>query len=206
MRQFLSLAMLIAASFMISCGDGSTTSTNSAANKPSAGTNNSTSTAPAANAATVEADVKKAVNDVGALLAKNDAAGLEKFYADNYMLVNPDGGVQTRADRLASLRSGDTKFDTFAYDEINVRPNPEGTAAVVIAKVTATGTNRGRKIEGPLRVTQVWVKGKDGWQQVSAQATPILGSATSAAANTAAANSASATRPATNGANANTNR
>ena len=64
------------------------------------------------------------------------------------MLVNLDGSVQNREERLNSMKSGDTKFDSFAYDEINVRSNPEGTGAVAIARATATGTNKGRKIEG----------------------------------------------------------
>ena len=203
MRKFLSFAMLLTASFLISCAGGPNTNTNSPANRPTSGTNNSSATAPA-NAAAVEAELKKAVADTAALLAKNDAAGLEKVYADNYMLVNPDGGVQTRAERLASLRSGDTKFDTFSYDDINVRSNPAGDAAVVIARVTATGMNKGRKIEGPIRVTQVWTKGKDGWQQVSAQATPILAAAgTAPASNSASGNTNSTSSAAANRANAN---
>jgi ketosteroid isomerase-like protein len=90
------------------------------------------------------------------------------------MLVNTDGSVQNKAERLASIRSGDTKFESFAYDEINVRSNAEGTGAVSIARATATGMNKGKKIEGTIRVTQVWSKTKDGWRQVSGQATPIL--------------------------------
>ncbi|MEP7148608.1 MAG: nuclear transport factor 2 family protein [Acidobacteriota bacterium] len=191
MRKFLYFTMLITASFLIACAPESNTNS---ANKPANAVNNS-ATAPAANSAAVETEIKKLVNDTAAALAKNDVAALDKIYGENYMLVNPDGAVQTRAERLASIKSGETKFDSFAYDEINVRSNPEGTGAVVIVRATATGINKGKKIEGPLRVTQVWSKTKDGWRQVSGQATPITGA--SAAANT------SATGPPT--ANTNTN-
>ncbi len=150
------------------------------------------------NAAAIETDIKKLVSETAAALAKNDAAALDKMYADNYMLVNLDGSVQNKADRLASLKSGDTKFDSFTYDEVNVRSNPEGTGAIVIARATATGMNKGKKIDGTVRVTQVWRKTADGWRQVTGQATQITGGS----AATSAANSAATAPPA---ANSNTN-
>lgn len=184
MRKVFLLAMtLTAASLFTACAP--TASDNG--NKPANSANANTSAKPA-DAAAIETEVKKVVNDAAAALAKNDAAALEKLYADNYMLVNLDGSVQNKADRLASFRSGETKFDSFAYDEVSVRSNPEGTGAIVIARATATGTNRGRKIEGTVRVTQVWRKFPDGWKQVTGHATQIT--AASPAANTTASNSA----------------
>lgn len=188
-KLFLGLSMLIAASFLTACDPAANSNM---ANKPANAANNA---APAANSAAVESEIKKLVNETAAALAKNDAAALEKLYSDNYMLVNLDGSVQNKSERLASIKSGDTKFDSFAYDEINVRSNPEGTGAVVIARATATGMNKGKKIEGTIRVTQVWSKTKDGWRQVSGHATQIAGVATSPAANTAASNSSSSTSP-----------
>lgn len=196
-KLFLGLSMLIAASFLTACDPAANTNS---ANKPANAANNA---APAANSAAVETDIKKLVNETAAALAKNDAPALEKMYSDNYMLVNLDGSVQNKTDRLASIKSGDTKFDSFAYDEVNVRSNTEGTGAVVIARATATGMNKGRKIEGTVRVTQVWSKTKDGWRQVSGHATTIAGVATSPAANTAATSNTAASPPAANTANAN---
>lgn len=194
MRKFLYLSMLITASFLIACAPESNTNS---ANKLANAVNNSATT-PAANSAAVETEITKLVNDAAAALAKNDVAALDKIYGENYMLVNTDGSVQTRAERLASIKSGETKFDSFAYDEINVRSNPEGTGAVVIARATATGMNKGRKVDGAIRVTQVWSKTKDGWRQVSGQATPITAASTAPASNTSAGNSASTKPPAAN--------
>jgi|SRR5687768_16712108 len=185
MRKFLFFAMLVLASLVMACDPAANTNS---ANKPTTAANNS-ATAPAANTAAVEADLKKLVTDTAAALAKNDVATLEKMYADNYMLVNLDGSVQNKTDRLASIRSGDTKFDSFAYDEVNIRSNPEGTGAVVIARATASGMNKGKKTDGTIRVTQVWSKTKDGWRQVSGHATQITAPSTAPASNTAAGNS-----------------
>jgi hypothetical protein len=89
------------------------------------------------------------------------------------MLVNIDGSVQTKAERLASLRSGDAKYTAFSYSDVNIRVKPEGDAAVVIAKLTMKGTLKGKPIDGEYRVTQIYGKTKDGWKQISAQATKI---------------------------------
>lgn len=188
----LVMTVLITASFLSACDPAATTNSG---NKPANAVNNAV---PAVNAAAIETDIKKLVSETAAALAKNDAAALDKMYADNYMLVNLDGSVQNKADRLASLKSGDTKFDSFTYDEVNVRSNPEGTGAIVIARATATGMNKGKKIDGTVRVTQVWRKTADGWRQVTGQATQITGGS----AATSAANSAATAPPA---ANSNTN-
>lgn len=174
-RMICLMTILAAVSLMsASCEPGAGNTGNKPANAVNNAANNA---APAANTAAIEGEIKKLVNDTAAALAKNDVAALEKMYNDNYMLVNLDGSVQNRADRLASFRSGETKFDSFAYDEVNVRVNPEGTGAIVISRATATGMNKGRKIEGSIRVTQVWRKTNDGWRQVTGHATPITAAA-----------------------------
>ena len=163
---------LIIALFFVACGDQNA---GNAGNKPAnmAANNSNANTNTAANSAAIETDIKKLMTDASTALAKNDADAMDKIYSDNYMLVNLDGSVQTRAERLASLRSGDVKYESFVYDEISVRSNPEGTGAVSIARATMKGTNKGKPIDGTYRVTQVYSKTKDGWKQVSAQATKI---------------------------------
>lgn len=185
-----SMAVITVASFT-ACEPAANT-TNKPANAPA---NNAAATAPATNPAAVEAEVKKLVTDTAAALAKNDADALDKMYSDNYMLVNLDGSVQNKNDRLASFRSGDTKFESFVYDEVSVRTNPEGTGAVVIARANAKGTNKGVALPANryIRVTQVWSKMKEGWRQVSGHATEIEGGgSTSPASNTSGTSNSAA--------------
>jgi hypothetical protein len=113
--------------------------TNSAA-KPNNAANANSAAAPTADKAAVEAEIKKLMDAAEAALAKNDADAMEKIYNDNYMLVNIDGSVQTKAERLAALRSGDAKYTAFSYSDVNIRVKPEGDAAVVIAKLMMKGT------------------------------------------------------------------
>lgn len=187
--------MLIAASFLLaSCGEPGA---GNAGNKPANAANNATATAPAANAAALETELKKMTTDMAASLVKDDVAAMEKVYGENYTFVGPDGSVATRAQRIEAMKSGDTKYETITYDDISVRTNPEGTGAIVISKATVKGKNMGKPVDGLYRVTHVWSKMKDGWRMVNGQTTPITAAAAPSkaddvkpGANTNAANSA----------------
>lgn len=176
MRLILVNLLLVAAStiLFISCGGQAG---NGTANNPANAANSATATAPAANTAAIEADLKKMTSDMAASLVKNDVAAMEKVYGENYMFVGPDGSVATRAQRLDAMRSGDTKYESIAYDEVSVRSNPEGTGAVVISRATVKGKNMGKAVDGQFRVTHVWSKTKDGWRMVNGQTTPITAAA-----------------------------
>lgn len=167
----------------ISCGQPP--ANNNTAAKPANVANNATATAPAANAAAIEADIKKAMDTMGTALKNNDAAAMEKMFTDTYRFVSTDGSVSTGPDRIASMKSGDTKFESITYDEVSVRSNPEGNGAVTIARVTVKGKNLGTPVEGQNRVTYVWSKTPDGWRLASAQVTEIKAAAAKPAANTA---------------------
>lgn len=188
---FFLLAVLIAASLLIvSCGDQGAGNT---ANKPANAANNAA--APAANAAAIETEIKKIANDGVAAITKGDTSALDKLWADNYMFIGPDGAVTTKAQRIESLKSGQSKIESLAYDEMSVRSNPEGTGAILIGRATVKGVNMGKPTDGQFRFTQVWSKTKDGWRSVSGQVTLITAAAAPAkaddkpaAANTAPAN------------------
>ena len=166
---FLTTMALIAASFLMACDPGTNT-----ANKPANATaNNANAAAPAANAAAIETDLKKLANDMSAAQVKGDAAALDKMWADNYTFVGPDGSIATKAQRLDSMKSGDTKIESLAYDEMSVRSNAEGTGAILIGRATVKGVNLGKPANGQFRMTQVWSKTKDGWRLASGQVTAI---------------------------------
>ena len=187
---------LMIAAFFMACGD------QGANNKPANAPANNANANAAPNTAATEADIKKLVGDMSAALGKNDADALAKLYSDNYVFVGPDGAVATKAERLASMKSGDTKFESVVYSDMTVRVNPENTGAVVVGKVTVKGKNLGKSADGEYRFTQVWSKGKDGWQVVSAQSTRIAAATLAKPeANKPAANTAANTAPTNKAAN-----
>ena len=188
-RLFFLVAVLGLASLFGACEPAAS---NNAANKPANAANSSANTAakPGADAAAIETEIKKLVGDMAANMTKNDADAFDKNTTDNYMFVGPNGAVATKADRLKSMKSGDTKYESLAYDEVSVRSNPEGTGAIVISRATVKGVNMGQKVDGQYRVTQVWRKSDGAWKLVHTQTTPITASAQSSPSNVAASNSA----------------
>lgn len=168
--KLITITMLIATSFLLTSCESP--AANTATTKP-ANNANAANTAAPVNTAAVEAEVKKTISEYAASAGKGDADAYDKVTTDNFMFVSNDGVVQTKAERMTAMKSGAVKYDTLAYEDINVRVNPEGTGAVAISKVTVKGTNNNKPIDETVRVTQVWSKTKDGWKMASLQATNI---------------------------------
>lgn len=183
--------MLCAALVFAACEPAANNATT--ANKPVNAGNAANSTA--TSSASADADVKKMMTDIAAALQKNDADAAAKFYADDYHLVTPDGVDQNKTERIADMRSGATKFESFAYENVNVRTY--GDTAVAIATVKAKGVVAGKPRTNDMRATLVFRKMADGWKVVSGQATPITAAAAPATASNTA-NTANAAKPAAN--------
>ncbi|MBA2647437.1 MAG: nuclear transport factor 2 family protein [Pyrinomonadaceae bacterium] len=118
-----------------------------------------------------EQAVRQLLNEVSAALGRNDAAALDRIYADNYTLVNESGELTTKAPRLAAIRSGELKYESASFDEVNVRLY--GNTAVATYRVTSKGQSKGQAIGGQFRATSTYVKMKGRWQLVAAQVTRI---------------------------------
>ena len=175
---------------LISCG---APAANNTANRPANAANNAPANT-AASSASAEADVKKLMTELAASLAKNDADAAAKYYSEDYHLITPDGIDQNKAARIADMKSGSTKFDSFAYENINVRSY--GDTAVAIATVKAKGVVSGRPRTSDMIATLVLHKAADGWKVVSGQATAVAAAA--APANTASTSNSSTASNAAN--------
>ena len=178
-KLIFSIAMLIGASLIFtSCAAPAANNAGNAGNKPANAAN--TAAAPAADAAAIETEIKKLANDGVTAITKGDTGALDKLWADNYMFIGQDGVVSSKAQRIESMKSGASKIESLAYDEMSVRSNPEGTGAILIGRATVKGTNMGKPVDGQMRFTQVWSKTKDGWRSVSGQVTAIAAGAAKA--------------------------
>ena len=168
---FLTISMLFTASFMLSSCGAPVANNANAGNKPANAAN--TATAPAADKAAVEADIKKTMDEFVAALNKNDADGLGKFYTDDYTLVDQNGGVANKAARLEAIKSGKIKNEGLKFDDLKFKVNPAGTAAVVLGHVTGKASVDGKSEDRNSMVTWVVVKNDKGWQFLNAQITDI---------------------------------
>jgi ketosteroid isomerase-like protein len=120
-----------------------------------------------------EQAVRQLLNEISAALGSADTAALDRIYADDYTLVNEFGVLTTKAPRLAAIKSGELKYESVAFDEVNVRLY--GNTAVATYRVTSKGQFKGQEIGGQSRATSTYVKLKGRWQLVAAQVTRITG-------------------------------
>ncbi len=118
-----------------------------------------------------EQAVRKLLNELYAALGRNDAAALDRIYADNYTLVNESGELTTKAPRLASIKSGELKYESVGFVDLNVRLY--GNTAVATYRATNKVQFKGQEIGGQFRVTVTLVKIKGRWQVVAAHVTRI---------------------------------
>jgi ketosteroid isomerase-like protein len=118
-----------------------------------------------------EQAVRQLLNDISAALTRNDTAALDRIYADDYTLVNESGVITTKAPRLAALKSGELKYESVSFDDVNIRLY--GNTAVATYRVTSKGQFKGQEIGGQFLATSTYVKMKGRYQLVAAQVTRI---------------------------------
>src|SRR5436190_16572007 len=68
-------------------------------------------------------------------LRSNNVYALDKIYANDYTSVNPRGFIITKTSRLESIKSGHLKYESFEYEDVQVRLYEN--AAVVNATIKA---------------------------------------------------------------------
>jgi ketosteroid isomerase-like protein len=108
----------------------------------------------------------KLENEWADALVKHDWAFLDQILADDYIWTDPDGNVWTKAQFLASLKSGEDVLTAAVADEIRVRVY--GDVAVVTGRTTVKEQYKGKDISGQYQWTDMWVKDYAGrWQCVA---------------------------------------
>jgi ketosteroid isomerase-like protein len=119
-----------------------------------------------------EQEVRRMIEKYRAALLRRDIPTLEQIWADDYVFVNASGGVMTKAQRLANLKSGATTLESINEEE-NITVRVYENSAVATSRVTIKGQYSGQPASGQYRSTHVWVKGPTGWQLVANQLTAL---------------------------------
>jgi ketosteroid isomerase-like protein len=89
-------------------------------------------------------------------LKEQDYAVLEGLYADDYMLVRPDGSVLNKQQVLQDLRSGGLRFHSIELGQNKVRMY--GTTAVLTAESHAVSSRNGVESRSHFRLIAVYVR------------------------------------------------
>jgi non-heme chloroperoxidase len=134
-----------------------------------------TETAPEIAGGTSQAqqEILKALQEASEATPRNDADAVARILSDDSLVVIYNGALQWGKDsQVESLRSGFMKFSAATVQDVRVRLY--GDSAVVIKRRKQIATVGGRTRPGDVRMTNLWVKRQDRWQEVFIQVTPIL--------------------------------
>jgi ketosteroid isomerase-like protein len=104
-------------------------------------------------------------------LMQNDVATVNRLLADDYLGINPNGTLETKADALAQRRSGTVKISSIEPDNVKIRIY--GDTAVVTSLVIMEGHDGDRDISGRYHYTRVYSHKSGEWKVVSFEASRI---------------------------------
>jgi ketosteroid isomerase-like protein len=105
-------------------------------------------------------------------LTKRDVATLEKIWTADYVFINPQGELVTKAQRLENVKSGRTEFK--AIDPQPEKTSMHGNVALDVGRVRLEGTKyAGQESSGEYRYMNVWVKQGNEWRMAANQITLI---------------------------------
>ena len=120
---------------------------------------------------TVEQDLMQLEQKLADAIVKGDMAFFGSHLADNAILTDPSGMVNTKAQLEADVKSGALKLESSKIDDMKVQTH--GDVAIVTYKTTDKGKYKEMDISGDYRWIDVFVK-KDGkWLIVAGQGTQI---------------------------------
>jgi len=110
-------------------------------------------------------------------IVENNAEAIERFVADDWIIVDPDGKIVEKDKFLAVVKSGALTHQTMTLDEPRVRIY--GETAVVTGRATSAGKFMGAEFTTLERSTDVFVRINRQWRCVVTQLTRIAGEKTS---------------------------
>jgi ketosteroid isomerase-like protein len=110
----------------------------------------------------MQEDVVRCGKELAQAMVKNDAEAVGRFLTDDWIIVDPDGGILERARFLAVIQSGVLTHEMMESDDMRVRIY--GNTAIVTALTTTKGRYNGHAFTTQERATDVFVQDNGRWQ------------------------------------------
>jgi ketosteroid isomerase-like protein len=117
----------------------------------------------------MQKEIIKLEDEFGQAMIKNDAEAIGRFLADDWIIIDPDGGTIDRSRFLDVIKSGALSHETMNSEDARVRIY--GDTAMVTALTTTKGKYMGQEFATQERATDVFVKQNGRWQCVLTQLT-----------------------------------
>jgi len=118
-----------------------------------------------------EQEVRKTIDNLATALGKNDTAALDRIYADDYTFVGDTGTMMSKAERIASFKSGDVKYESVSIEV--ARMHIFGDTAVAVTHIKTKFAPYAKVTGGKFVTTATFVKIKGRWQLVAAGNTRV---------------------------------
>ncbi len=96
-------------------------------------------------------------------------AKLQRAFDDELIYAHSTGGIETKAEYLAKLKSGTQRYDAIIYHKTTTRMH--GDAAVAHSIVTMRGASKGTPFDNKLMMIHTWVKKAGEWRLAAHQTT-----------------------------------
>ncbi len=97
----------------------------------------------------------------------SNRAELERWLADDYLLVNSSGATETKAQLIADYTAPGFDLEPFTVEQPVERVWTDG--AVMGGIATIRGTDGGKRYEMRLRFADIWAKRNGRWQVIYSQ-------------------------------------
>lgn len=117
-----------------------------------------------------EQEILKIVQDWVEALKRNDGVALDRMLADDFHIIESDGRTRNKEQELAPVKSGQTKFEHLAVEDVKVFLS--GDTAIATGIGTYRGTSRGQAFAGRERFFDVYQKRKGQWKILASRPTP----------------------------------
>jgi ketosteroid isomerase-like protein len=116
-------------------------------------------------------EVLAVLNDWVTALAQNDLARIERIVGDDYLITTSEGTILNKEQDLETIKTGDTKFQSAATEDVNIRVF--GKTAIVTGIGIFKVLYKNRPLDVRERFTDVYVKRNGRWQPVASHATSL---------------------------------
>lgn len=117
----------------------------------------------------MEEEILRLEEEFGEAIVRNDAEAIGRLLADDWIIIDADGGIIDRPRFLSVIESGALSHEGMNSDDFRVRIY--GKTAIATALTTSKGKYMGQEFTARERATDVFVKVNGRWQCVLSQLT-----------------------------------
>jgi ketosteroid isomerase-like protein len=104
-------------------------------------------------------------------LTQSDTDALERIYHNDLVYTHSSGAVDSKISYIASLKSGDTKYQSLDRTEIKV--SVYGSTAIATCRAEIRLLNKGQPVNLTARLLHVYLRQNGRWQMIAHQSTRI---------------------------------